>query len=269
MGAYELLESLLEQLAADFPQGEFRAAYGAEQGSRRVERLTVAGQVAKERFAPEGWSGKLELTVFLPRGTGPGEAEPLLAAVEAAARELAPGFRGMERGKAQQDKPTGLLAIPCAVEFAGLDEGVGGEVTLGGKTYPVAGWSVAVSTEGRELVSIGESQAFAPGGPAHPVHRGAGGPGHPGPGAIGQLYGKAGGVAGDVCGLPVEEPLPKPGGVRLLPAAGGDSITKDRRNGHGRQGTGPGALPGAGAGQQALSRGILGGSHEFDGHAVS
>ena len=160
MGAYELLESLLEQLAADFPQGEFRAAYGAEQGSRRVERLTVAGQVAKERFAPEGWSGKLELTVFLPRGTGPGEAEPLLAAVEAAARELAPGFRGMERGKAQQDKPTGLLAIPCAVEFAGLDEG-GGEVTLGGKTYPIAGWSIAVSTEGRELVSIGESQAFA------------------------------------------------------------------------------------------------------------
>ena len=161
MGAYELLESLLEQLAADFPQGEFRAAYGAEQGSRRVEKLTVAGQVAKERFAPEGWSGKLELTVFLPRGTGPGEAEPLLAAVEAAARELAPGFRGMERGKAQQDKPTGLLAIPCAVEFAGLDEGVGGEVTLGGKTYPIAGWSIAVSTEGRELVSIGESQAFA------------------------------------------------------------------------------------------------------------
>ncbi len=160
MGAYELLESLLEQLAADFPQGEFRAAYGAEQGSRRVERLTVAGQVAKERFAPEGWSGKLELTVFLPRGTGPGEAEPLLAAVEAAARELAPGFRGMERGKAQQDKPTGLLAIPCAVEFAGLDGG-GGEVTLGGKTYPIAGWSIAVSTEGRELVSIGESQAFA------------------------------------------------------------------------------------------------------------
>ena len=81
MGAYELLESLLEQLAADFPQGEFRAAYGAEQSSRRVERLTVTGQVAKERFAPEGWSGKLELTVFLPRGTGPGEAEPLLAAV--------------------------------------------------------------------------------------------------------------------------------------------------------------------------------------------
>ena len=66
----------------------------------------------------------------------------------------------MERGKAQQDKPTGLLAIPCAVEFAGLDEG-GGEVTLGGKTYPIAGWSIAVSTEGRELVSIGESQAFA------------------------------------------------------------------------------------------------------------
>ena len=160
MGAYELLESLLEKLAADFPQGEFQAAYGAERGSRRVERLTVAGQVAKERFAPEGWSGKLELTVFLPRGSGPGEAEPLLAAVEAAARELAPGFRGMERGKAQQDKPTGLLAIPCAVEFAGLDEG-GGEVTLGGKTYPIAGWSIAVSTEGRELVSIGESQAFA------------------------------------------------------------------------------------------------------------
>ena len=125
-----------------------------------MEKLTVAGQVAKERFAPEGWSGKLELTVFLLRGTGPGEAEPLLAAVEEAARELAPGFRGMERGKAQQDKPTGLLAIPCAVEFAGRGEG-GGEVTLGGTPYPGAGWGGAVSTEGRGVVSIGESQAFA------------------------------------------------------------------------------------------------------------
>ena len=54
MGAYELLESLLEQLAADFPQGEFRAAYGAEQGSRRVEKLTVAGQVAKGALCAGG-----------------------------------------------------------------------------------------------------------------------------------------------------------------------------------------------------------------------
>lgn len=161
MGAYSLLESLLEQLAAEFPQGEFRAAYGTQGRSRRVEKPTVAGQVAEERWQPEGWRARLEFTLFLPRDTGPGEAEPLLSGIEAAAREASPAFAGVERGRIQADRATGCLAIPCALEFAGGDGADGLEITLGGKTYPAAGWSVAVAAEGRELVSVGESTAFA------------------------------------------------------------------------------------------------------------
>ena len=105
------------------------------------------------------------------------------------------------------------------MEFAGLDEG-GGEVTLGGKVYPVAGWSVAVSTEGRELVSIGESQAFALEDRRTRYTVELEGLDTQGLERLASFTAKLGGVAGDVCGLPLEKPLPKPGGVRLLPAAG-------------------------------------------------
>ena len=225
MGAYELLESLLEQLAAGLPPGGVPGGLRAEQGSRRVGEAHRGRAGGKGALCAGGWSGKLELTVFLPRGTGPGEAEPLLAAVEAAARELAPGFRGMERGKAQQDKPTGLLAIPCAVEFAGLDGG-GGEVTLGGKTYPIAGWSIAVSTEGRELVSIGESQAFALEDRRTRYTVELEGLDTQGLERLARFTAKLGESPETYVGCRWKSLSAKPGGVRLLPAAGGDSITR-------------------------------------------
>lgn len=168
MTAYEILTELFEALRQSMPEVDFRTALSGEQKSRLIERITVTGQVEGEENSGGAWSAVLGLKVYLPRGSEPSEAEPVLEKIAEAAGSYSQ-LSGIKRGSPETDKVARLLTIPCALSFSSASGGGGGgggsggasTVKLGGVEYPCSGWKTSITAQGEELISIGEVTPFA------------------------------------------------------------------------------------------------------------
>ena len=166
MTAYEILTGLFEALRQSMPEVEFRTALSGEQKSRLVERITVTGQVESEESAGGTWSAVLGLTIYLPRGKAPHEAEAVFEKIANAAG-IYTQLSAIERGMQTVDKSTRLLTVPCKLKFTTASGGGGGgsggalTIKLGGVEYSCSGWNTSVEIRGEELVAVGEASPFA------------------------------------------------------------------------------------------------------------
>ena len=172
MKSHELLNELLSLFEHNIPSADFFRAYQAGKGSRRPERPVVTGEVDGEVIKPGSEELKLRFRIYLPEENGLNTAEEIFAAICKLCGESYPGFSAISRGAAERDKTTGLLSVVCTLSF--LTQGSGGsggsggtgttygcKVILGGKEYTASGVKTSMSSSGKNLISIGETEPFA------------------------------------------------------------------------------------------------------------
>lgn len=160
MRAYELLEELLAAFREAMPQADFQAGWRPGDAGRLPGRPVAAGQVGEGSAEGDGWSVRLDLTVYLPRGGSAKAGEELLAAMEETARARLAGLSGVQREGFGVDKATGLLAAKCFFRFAGSGRGGLVRVTIGGMERLAGGWRIRLEP-GRALTAVGEDAPFA------------------------------------------------------------------------------------------------------------
>ena len=169
MKSHELLEALLALFGENIPGADFSRAYQGSAGSRVPKRPAVTGEVDGETIKPGSEELKLRFRIYLPEQDGLEQAEEIFAAMCKLAGESYPGFSAISRGAAERDKTTGLLMVVCSLSF--LTQGSGGsdgggatygcKVILGGLEYLISGVKTSVSSSGKSLISIGETEPFA------------------------------------------------------------------------------------------------------------
>lgn len=163
MRAHEVLEALLAGFREAAPQAEVREAYGFKPASRLLTRPVVAGQIVKESAAGDGWEAKLSFTLYLPQGQGADQAEELLDLLAERAKALYPELASVERGAASVDKTLGVAAVTLTVSFQAGGGNTGAKnflVLLNGEEHRVSGWKLSAAESEKELVAVGEEEAF-------------------------------------------------------------------------------------------------------------
>ena len=175
MKSRELLNELLALFGENIPSADFLRAYQGAPGSRLPQRPVVTGEVDSETVKPSSEELKLRFRIYLTEQDGLEKAEELFAAMCKLCGESYPGFSAISRGAAERDKATGLLTVVCSLSF--LTQGSGGSggsggpdspgtaygvrAILGGKEYTASGVKTSMSSSGKNLISIGETEPFA------------------------------------------------------------------------------------------------------------
>ena len=200
--ATDLLDGLLDFLSQQLEGVEFCRAWSPGWGSRLVEQPVVSGEVLSSQWTGEQGETVIRLSVFAPEARALRETADGL---EQALRQSCPGCVGLLREEEGEDSQTRLHCLSLRLTFPTGDangyEGI--PVELGGKSYRVAGVSVAMSLSGKELVGSRGGGPLCCGGCPLGVPGGASG--HPGsrPGAAGSVHRPDWGCP--LHGMPVEK----------------------------------------------------------------
>lgn len=164
MNTTNLLDDIIEMLNESLDGVRFIRAYSASFGGRRPTAPIVTGEVEAEELKEGREQVRFKFLIFLPESAGAKAAEKIFAEMCFCVSEKYPGFSAVTRGGAQRDTDTGLLKVECAMTFIECDGSAsakGRSITLGGKSYAVKTITTKTTQGGKQLVSVGESAAFA------------------------------------------------------------------------------------------------------------
>lgn len=164
MNTTSLLDDIIAMLNNNVDGVRFIRAYSAAGCGRRPTAPIVTGEVESEELKNGRTVAKLKFLIFLPENAEAKAAEKIFAKMCFCVGEEYYGFSAVTRGGVQRDNTTGLLRVECVMTFIERDGSFSAEgrsINLGGKDYPAKSITTKMTYSGKELVSVGETAAFA------------------------------------------------------------------------------------------------------------